>query len=489
MKKLKTIEILLVLFFLSANSIFSQNTFKYTIKDPSTDEVVYDGIELANESYILTCIQMESIAYFWKVHLVRISNSGNLLGSTEFQYQGQNSGFMSVHQIQPNLFLFAGITVDGSKNKIWIYETDSLFNAVNNKVITLDTCSFSSVDIFSDESGNFLLPGILRTPSNIPYAYIYKLSPNLDSLAFKIFTDYPVLFQPSLLRKVDNSGYYFFLEGYCSVWSGYDEAILDLDNSFSIVKISGVPHQLAEAVNSKWINKKSFIITGRRFFIPNPNDQCVGVLSLDTNYSLNHELIIGDHDTVEWTGRWKNLDYIDTNNIYVGGIHNFCEFEICNQISWFSLTNMDSSLNVRWEKFYGGNAYYVLWGIKATTDGGCIMYGSIYDSATQVNERDIYVIKVDQNGLVGIDDKKLNPLAHDAIVFPNPGSDYLNIESGPQISGAQFRLVTLNGTQVISKFLNERMIKIDAQSLSSGTYLWEIIFKGGVIENGKWIKN
>jgi hypothetical protein len=64
MKKLKTIEILLVLFFLSANSIFSQNTFKYTIKDPSTDEVVYDGIELANESYILTCIQMESICYF-----------------------------------------------------------------------------------------------------------------------------------------------------------------------------------------------------------------------------------------------------------------------------------------------------------------------------------------------------------------------------------------------------------------------------------------
>ena len=164
-----------------------------------------------------------------------------------------------------------------------------------------------------------------------------------------------------------------------------------------------------------------------------------------------------------------------------------CEFEICNQISWFSLTNMDSSLNVRWEKFYGGNAYYVLWGTKATTDGGCLMYGSIYDSATQVNERDIYVIKVNKNGLLGGIDNK-SPIVHDAIVYPNPGSDHLIIESGPQIANAEFRMVSIEGKQVISKDLIERRMMLDTKNLTPGTYFWQIVRNGKAIETGKWVK-
>jgi hypothetical protein len=486
MKTISTIAGFIIALFCINNSSFCQNTFKFTIKDPLTDEFVNDAIELADGSFILACNQSHPLPS--RVHLLRLSQSGNQLGSTEFYYQGQSSGFINILQINPNQFLFAGYTLNDNKNKIWIYEADSLFNEINSKVFSLDTCSLFSLNVLSDESGNIIFHGVLKDPGQMPYAFIYQVSPTLDSLQFKMFTDHPVMFQPSLLRKVDNSGYYFFLTGYRSISSDYNEAILDLDNSFSINHISGVPQQLTEYPNSKWINKKNFILTGRKDFDSNENDRGIGVLVIDTNYSLNHELYIGDHDTVEWPGMRKNLDYYDTNSIFVGGTHNFCQWEYCEINCWFSLSNMDSLLHLRWQKFYGGNANYTLWGLRATKDDGCLLYGTLYDSATQVNERDIYVIKVDQNGLVGGIDNKTNPTVHDAIVFPNPGSGYLIIESGPQISGAEFRMISIDGKQIIVKTLNERKTTLETQFLPSGTYVWQILFNNKVIETGKWIK-
>ena len=375
-----------------------------------------------------------------------------------------------------------------STYNIWFYETDSLFNEITSKEISLDTYNMSSLNVLFDGSGNILCHGILYDSAQMPYAFIYKFSPNLDSLQFKIFTDYTVMFQPSLLRKINKNGYYFIVPEYEGVWSGYNESILSLDNSLSIINSTGVPDQIANYPNSKWINKNTFILTSRKDVMSEPNNRGIEVLSLDTNFSLNHELYIGDHDTIEWPGLLRNLDYIDTNSVYVGGTHNFCQYEICPVICWFSLTNMDSSLNVKWQKFYGGTANYTLWGLRATKDGGCLMYGTIYDSATQDNQRDIYVIKVDQNGLVGVNDNKTDPFIHDAIVFPNPGSDYLNIESGPQISGAQFIMTSLDGKQVIDKTLDERKITVPTQFLQSGTYVWKIVFNNSIIETGKWIK-
>jgi len=481
--------LLLLLFVLLANTyISSQNTFEFTIKDPLTDEIINDAIELADGSYILACNQLNPLPS-WKVHVIRLTPSGKQSGTAEFNLQDQSSGFMKILQINPNLFLLAGYTLNDGKYKIWIYEMDSLFNEINSKVFGLDTCSLFSLNVLVDESGNILCHGINEDPGQSPYAFIYRISPALDSLHYKMFTDHFVIGQPALLRKTDQSGYYFFLPGYWNIIGAtYNEAILDLDNSFSINHITGVPHWLTEFPNAKWINNKNYIITGKQDFYSNPNDRCIGVMVMDTNYSLNHELYIGDHDTVEWPGIRKNLDYFDTNSIFIGGTHNFCPWEICAINCWYSLTNMDSSLNVRWQKFYGGTANFTLWGLTATKDGGCLLYGTIYDYNTMNNERDVYVIKVNQNGLLGEIDNLKNPLVHDAIVYPNPGSSYLTIESGPQISGAEFRMATIDGKRVIIKTLDERKTTVETQVLSSGTYVWQILFNNRVVETGKWIK-
>lgn len=486
MKTISTIFGVISLLFCFNNPTFSQNTFEFTIKDPLTDEIVNDAIELADGSYILACNQLNPLPS-WKVHLVRLTPSGKQSGAVDFNLLDQSSGFMKILQINPDLFVLAGYTLSDWKYKIWMYEMDSLFDQINSKVFSLDTCNLFSLNELLDEFGNILCYGINEDPGQIPYSFIYRISPALDSLQYKMFTDHSVFGQPALLRKTDQSGYYFFLTGY-SPSPDYGMAIVSLDDSLSILGIHGVPHFLTEFPNSRWTSQKDFIVTGRKDFIPNPNDRCIGVLGMDTNFSLNHELYIGDHDTVEWPGIRKNLDFTYTNSIFVGGTHNFCQWEICAINCWYSLTNMDSLLNVKWQKFYGGTANYTLWGLTATHDGGCMLYGTVYDSATQNNERDVYVIKVNSDGLVGGIDNKTNPLVHDAIVYPNPGKDYLTIESGPQISGAEFNLTSIDGKKILSNTLNERRKTLVTGFLPAGIYVWQILFHNKVVETGKWIR-
>jgi hypothetical protein len=472
-----------ILFF--CNNLLCQDTFKLTMKDPLTNEVIHDAIELSNGSFILACNEWAPSA---SVHLVRLSKTGKELASKVFTYNGLSCGLTSVAQINQNQFIFGGYVIVDTIVKVWVYETDSLLNELNSKTFKLDTNNMYSINIKISKSGNILCSGLAVSPLQYDYAYLYELSPGLDSIRYKLFNQYSAEQYPSLLEKKYGEGYYFFLTGYHPTISNFSISILDLDQSFSINHINGVPLRLSNFSNSLWINNKDYVTTGLKVY-SGENDYCIGVINLDTNNVMNHDTIIGDHDTIEYPAMQRLVDLVNPNSIYLGSTHNLRWNEYDTGPSWFGLTNMDSLLNVRWQKFYGeGTVNFLLMGILATHDGGCLMFGTVYDTATQYNELDVQIIKVNSDGLVGGINNNGIIVAHDANVFPNPGTDYIIIQSSPQIRGAQFRMVTIDGKQVISKSLNERIIKIDTQLLSSGTYPWEIIFQGRKIENGKWVK-
>jgi hypothetical protein len=182
------------------------------------------------------------------------------------------------------------------------------------------------------------------------------------------------------------------------------------------------------------------------------------------------------------------LDFADTNKIYLGGTHNFCQSsEFCPVHCWFSLNQMDTTLNVNWEHFYGGDANYTLYGIRATKDKGCLMFGSRYDLQSTSQQRDIHAIKVNQDGLV-IHEGIISEKVKSASLYPNPGKDKIVIESGAQISGAEFIMSTIDGKKVISKCLSNRRIVLNTGFLPQATYLWQIQYKQQTVESGKWIK-
>ena len=117
------------------------------------------------------------------------------------------------------------------------------------------------------------------------------------------------------------------------------------------------------------------------------------------------------------------------------------------------------------------------------------MAGTRYDYYTQNYERDVFLVKVNEDGLiVGTGDELPNISVQDAIVYPNPGNESFTIQSGPQINGALFELFDMNGNLVLTTTLDERVETISATSLSTGTYPYRITFNNKIVGSGKWVK-
>lgn len=197
----------------------------------------------------------------------------------------------------------------------------------------------------------------------------------------------------------------------------------------------------------------------------------------------------GPQDTMTYPGYSHGLSMADSMNIFYGGVKNQDkDLWFSPKKTWFMLTKFDINLNVKWQKFYGGDQNYGLFSVAATSDGGCLMSGFSYNYLTQQDERDILLIKVDTLGIVTGGSLQEPFPVHDMIVYPNPGSDHLIIEAGPQVHGSRFILFDSGGGQVISRELNQLNLQLSTGSLPPGIYIWQLVIHNRVIDSGKWAK-
>ena len=144
-------------------------------------------------------------------------------------------------------------------------------------------------------------------------------------------------------------------------------------------------------------------------------------------------------------------------------------------------------MTIAWQKLYGKPGYYyTLWGILASQDGGCIMYGTRYDYPTNSMTRDIYVLKVDkQGGTLSINDYTKMPQKL-VNIYPNPGRDDIYIQTS--LKNTDFVLADCLGREICRTPLTSNRTILSTNKLESGLYLYSIIQFGSVVQIGKWIK-
>jgi hypothetical protein len=211
---------------------------------------------------------------------------------------------------------------------------------------------------------------------------------------------------------------------------------------------------------------------------------------MDTAEILQDIELLGPADTANYPGFYSNLDFRNPDNIFYAGIKNLAFGYFIPASSWLFLNKLNSNLEVQWQKFYGGDANYNLWNLIATQDGGCLMAGTRYDYITQTNLRDVYILKVNSEGIVtGLGDEPSQIPFTDAIIYPNPGSTYLKVESGPQIDDALFELFDMSGKAVFRVKLRNRLQEINTSSFLKGTYTYRVSWKNKLVAAGKWLKN
>jgi hypothetical protein len=187
----------------------------------------------------------------------------------------------------------------------------------------------------------------------------------------------------------------------------------------------------------------------------------------------------------------KSLDTTkDGRFIYWGGTYNFDFLNAYypNFNSNFILTKMDTAYQNVWQKKYGGDAYYFMRGVLATSDGGCAMYGLRYDFNT-VPKTDGIIIKVDGDGLVT--STTIIPMPQESIIaYPNPSNGQLHFKKeDPSVSSRfEVNIFDISGKLVFQKKETDLTETFDLSYLSEGNYIYQIKQQAQIISIGKWVK-
>lgn len=494
--KFKTILILAALLILiNSNNLLSQTTnFKTisTIYDEAACDIITDSV---NNYYIVgyrtnpyVPNKDTSIGMVWKLDaelsiidslIIKFSNKAVFLGN--------------INQAPDNKYIISGFSYDTImryyKHSINLLKLNQNLQITDSTSIRFnDTLSGWGLrqDITFDNElliWGSLINGIVTQPLN---AFLGRYTLDLDSLNFKILElDF---WYNKFTRKLISNNY--FIAGGSKLTSSAPFEYMKFDSLFNFVNIEDIPEQ-NNPFDLKWDTDTSFYVISHW---TTGNIHLFGMLYQKSINNLDDYIYItwGTADTFDLPATHNAIDYNNKDSIFVGGTNNFAYGQdvYAHVPSFFSIIQTDSLLNVRWERFYGGDAYYIMNSVLATNDGGCLLVGSKYDyENTNELQRDIYILKLNNEGLITSTNENQSSLMHEAIVYPNPGTNKFNVRIAAQYPESTVELYTINGQLLFKKDIIGKWAEIETSFLKSGTYIYKIYNKQGLFESGKWIKN
>ncbi len=491
------IFISIILFF--SIKILSQNTFELIISS-NHEERLYDLIELSDGCFIIS--GKIDFGENSNGYIVKVNSEGKIIKEIIINIPNSNFVIQKITITNDNNFMlygYAGSQSDGFNNIYIIRKYDLDFNLIFEKKYKtkLINSSIERIRIYNKDNSNIVLYGFVEVGNVFDLRYFFfEITANGDSIKLNQYSTESIYNVPySLLEKKDKSGYYC----YASKATGantFASVILKLDTDFNIIGYNGLSQDVNLIHNNgelRWITDTSYIVCGTTYEINKNQDNDLGIAILDTT---NHDVIAFNHsgktDTIELYGIYKCMEFSNEEDfIYTGGYGNY-SFEAGsygNEETYFIFNKLDKDLNILVEKFYFHKAYNVLYFFKRTSDGGFIYLSSSYNYQHPEKKLDVYILKVDKEGNLPVSIEKPKIKALELIVFPNPGKLYLNIQTAVQCIGGKFTIYDISGKQVFQQNITQRITQINTAHLPTGTYIYNYVFEGKEIENGKWIKN
>lgn len=218
----------------------------------------------------------------------------------------------------------------------------------------------------------------------------------------------------------------------------------------------------------------------------------LGVGTYNFEDVLEKQVVIeSGRDTLHYPSGRKHA-LVTSDCIWVAGAYNVdivVDFPCVSKPTWVSLNKLNHNLELLEQFFYGGNGVYVPSGIVKTENDNIIVAGTFYnnDNAPFECHAELFVLKVNKEGVIVSTKEK--QLQHEAIVFPNPGNDYLQVKLAVQHKRANIQLFDINGKNVLSEEITSDMQQVNTTALVKGSYVYRIIANQKIIGTGKWIKN
>jgi hypothetical protein len=195
---------------------------------------------------------------------------------------------------------------------------------------------------------------------------------------------------------------------------------------------------------------------------------------------------------IRYQGEWingnsyKTIDTTRQGEIFVGGFR-YINFATNFTTSSLMLSKLDNRYNTLWTRFYEPDGLYTGNGILATSDGGCIAYGSYTKNRLASKKRYAYFIKVDGNGRT-VSETTI-PLSTPTLkVFPNPAQAEIQVALPTEIETFDYRIYDSQGKLVQQKNNVSSAQNIGIQTLATGSYVLQIWQKGQLLGVSQWVK-
>lgn len=482
--KMKNNIYLFVFYLLLANSVLAQNSFQLLIQN-EVDQVPTSLIETSNEDLIVSIYESQSS------FILKLNNKGEIIDSLLIENPVNGTSAVYELQVYNELsFVAFGSYQIGQENYLSFYHISNSFTIIDSTLIPVP----------GEIVGNYLYC-ITNSNDNLVVTAPYKFETpnNFDIFIFELSIDGTILKENTwgtnsggmkvIFDITENKpGKYYLVSNSISLNTKSTNYIYELDSSLNIINQGFTEWGLRLYSNISFLNDSIFLLSGVKYVDTFSNEQ-MGILKMDINYNELDNLKFGKQpDTADYPAFHRNLSHITLGNFYYGGISNIDIYNLLFSTwkSWIILNKFDENLNISWTKFYGGDAYYNLIAVLATQDGGCVMAGSRYDYQTQNQERDVYILKVDEDGILtwtqNIPVAKLQNL-----VYPNPGHQRVTVNSGER--GKTIEFYSITSKIVLKTYLDTETTEIDVSSFSAGVYFYRIFNEAGkVVGSGKWIK-
>jgi hypothetical protein len=205
---------------------------------------------------------------------------------------------------------------------------------------------------------------------------------------------------------------------------------------------------------------------------------------------LNQFIIEPVLDSASHMARFNSLDTLSDGNLIFCTTWNL-DHPLFTQPepTKIMLFKLRPNLDLIWQKYlFGEDGMYEAYSMKAHPDGGIVILGTFSPTPpTTYDIKEVFLMKTDSEGnlIVGVDENEQKIKTTEAIIYPNPARDIINVEFSMVYSTATFSLTDINGKTALVKQLTSNRQSINISAIPAGSYVYRIFNEKGLDERGK----
>ncbi len=470
-------QIILIAFFILSCRIYSQNVF---FKILGSDTISIYGLNFiisGDNSFIVAGNKVDRIEELGYAHLSEYNQFGELIAENNYSLTDSFMVYCDIVKTDHNSFWVYAYIDDFETGTRTVHE----FREYDEDLNLIRKFRAALPDSLNKPEQNFTIWSYLRYSDNrliwhdmcmgktYGYRFIYTFNNEGDSLDFIVWgnemfdmkfynesTVYSTGRFPGVMQSVNKMGFPGFA----------------IDSLFDTNNIPGLYNGHIDDVKTYIdILSDTTIVFSALDLLGQAN-----ISILDTGLNLIKNVSFGTESTKYPAMR---------NGIGVSNDHKiFIAHDLWGD-GWL-LTKLDDNLNILWEKIVPIENNVSLQSILPTSDGGCLLLGLCYE----FNSLNAVIVKTDANGdYNGIKDLQDKNGSTELIVYPNPGSSCINIETTEQNLNGIFSIYDCSGKPVLQRKLVNRTSNFDCRYLKSGVYFYDYILNGSRMGSGVWIKD